>query len=170
MIIDAFAFNLLTLDQATNTNIKGLVVSQFLGVAQIVDQNFEGESARDLLYLSQLVRVVKTLNLGVAHTLAFSQTPRPRVSDEEAFQFLSIQQSVVLESKWPSVTQPLTLTQVAVALLAKAAYNTLTLTQEVTVNVTRNLGVTQTLTMVSQGRAYLPDYYWTSFEITVVAP
>lgn len=170
MIIDAFAFNFLTFVQGVNTNIKGCVVEHALVLSQAIDQNFEGESVRDLLYMSQLVVVVKTLNLSVAHALAFSQGTVPRGFDEEAFQFLSITDSAVLETQWPSVTSTLTLTQEAVALLAKAASNTLTLTQEVAVNVTRNLTVAQTLVMANQGRAYKPDYYWTSFEITVVAP
>lgn len=170
MIIDAFAFNFLTFVQDVNTNIKGCVVEHALVLSQAIDQNFEGESVRDLLYISQLVTVVKTLNLGVAQALAFSQGTVPRSFDEEAFQFLTIQDSAVLETQWPAVTSTLSLTQVAEALLAKAAYDTLTLTQEVTVNVTRNLEVAQTLVMSSQGRAYKPDYYWTSFEITVVEP
>lgn len=170
MIIDAFAFNFLTFVQGANANIKGCVVEHALVLSQTIDQNFEGESVVDLLYMSQLVKVVKVLNLGVAHTLTFSQATLPRALDEEVFQFLSIQDSAVLETKWPSVTQPLTLMQMAIASLAKAAYSTLTLTQTVTVNVTRNLTVTQTLVMSSVSRAYLPSYYWTSFEITVVAP
>lgn len=170
MIIDAFAFNFLTFVQGTNTNIKGCVVEHALVLSQDLDQNFEGESVVDRLYLSQLVKVVKTLNLGVAQALTFSQSSLPRVTDEDVFQFLTIQDSAVLESKWPSVTSTLTLTQAATALLAKGASNTLTLIQEVTVNVIRNLEVAQTLVMSQNGRAYKPDYYWTSFPITVVLP
>lgn len=170
MIIDAFAFNLLTVVQGANTNIKGCVVEHALVLSQAIDQNFEGESVRDLLYLSQLVTVVKTLNLGAAHALTFSQSSQPRVTDEEVFQFLSIQDSAVLESQWPRVTITLTLTQEATGSVAKAAYNTLTLTHEVTLSVTRSLSVTNTLTFGQNARGYLPDYYWTSFPITVVLP
>ncbi len=170
MLIDAFAFNILTLSQASDSNIKGIAIEQFLPLAQVVDQNFEGRRLLDVLYISQKVDVQKILNVGVHHTLTFVQDQHPRVLNEIAFQFLSIQQYVVLEDKWPQVTSFLALTQLATATVGTAAANVLTLTQSVGLSVTRNLSVTHTLALSHTGRTFIPSYYWTSYPIVLVNP
>jgi hypothetical protein len=169
-IHELFAFNLLILDQSANTNIKGLYVEQIVGLTQTVRQNIEGRTVHGALYLSHKVDVAKTIKRTVAHSLSMAQGAKPRVIDRTVYQFLSIQQDVQNLTKWPLVRSQLNLTQEAEYILAKGTYSALALTHTVVVKVTRNLSVSHTLVMESAARAYLPDYYWTSFPIVVVAP
>jgi hypothetical protein len=170
MVIDAFAFNLLFLDQDADTNIKGFAVEQFLGLSQVVEQTIKDEGVSHHLYFAQRVDVVKTLNLDVGHTLLLSQSEQPRVTNETVFQFLTVQQEATVLEQWPLVVSVLSIAQTAVGSVAKGAYSVLALSQSVDLKVTRNLTVANTLVMSQSGRGYLPSYFWTSYPITVVEP
>lgn len=168
MILDAVAFNSLSLSDTVTSNIKGLVVSHQITLVQRVDKNLKPRRSASVLRLYHLVQVSKSISLAAENALVLHQVTYPRSSLLEVEQSLFVFDSVVPDKA--AAHSVLVINQSAVAAVAKGAYDTLVLEQSVTVEKTLNITVEQPLTMVSSSIGYLPDKYWSSYAITVVEP
>lgn len=169
-ILDAVAFNALGLTDSVTSNIKGLSVSHQITLVQRVDKNLKPRRSASVLRLYHKVEVGKTLSLSAENQLVLDQSVQPRSSLLTVEQNLFIWQDTIKDDFAPLVVSHLALNQSAVASVAKGAYDTLVLEQSVTVEKTLNLNVEQPLLMISSTVGYLPDKYWSSYEITVIAP
>lgn len=170
MIIEVLANNVLILTQEATTNIKGFTILDSLNFIDSSDQNIHPQALGSSLLLRQVAVVGKTFNLSVSHTLVFSQRALPRVTDVSASSWLLLTQDATSEDQWPSVKSQLALSHSVEVSKAKGAYSQLTLTQSVSLSITRNLTVSQTFTMSSDVVGFLPDYYWQNGTFVVEAP
>lgn len=170
MIYEAFVFTGLALSDSVTSNIKGLTVSQKIELSDQVETNLKPQGASSVLRIDHLATAAKTLNLAAAVSLVFQQSANPRTSIIVVDQLLFVWQDQRNDGFAPLVRSQLVLTQSAVGSLAKAAYDTLALTQSVVVTKTLNITVAQTAALISNVTGYLPDKYWSSYEITVIEP
>jgi hypothetical protein len=170
MIIEVLANNVLILTQEVTTNIKGFVVLDSLNFIDSLSQSPVPQALESILHLRQVAAVEKTLNLSVSQTLTFQQSVSPRVYDLSVTSWLLMTQDATLESQWPSVNSQLALSQTVEVSKAKGAYSQLVLTQSVSYTHTKNITVSQTLTMTSSAVGFLPDYYWQNGTFVVEAP
>lgn len=169
-VLDAVASNVLLLTDSVTSNIKGLTVSHQIILVQQVDKNLKPQHPASVIRLDHLVEVQKTIALAASNTLVLTQTAYPRTLLIEVQQQLFVWQDMFDDPLAPLVTSHLSLTQSAIASVAKGVYDTLVLTQSVHVEKTLNIAVPQTLVMHSNVVGYLPDKYWSSYPITVVEP
>lgn len=169
-VLDAVASNVLIMSDDVTSNIKGLTVSQQIVLVQQVDKNLKPQHPASVIRIDHLVEVNKTVALAASNALVLSQVTYPRSITLEVTQQFFAWQDILNDEFAPLVTSILTLTQSAIAAVAKGVYDTLTLTQSVHVEKTLNLNVGQTFVMVSSVIGYLPDKYWSSYPITVIEP
>lgn len=157
MIHDVFAQNILLLTQTVETNFKVVSASNFLNLHDAVRINIHVVSVHDRLFFNQHADVNKTVAVVAGNVLTLSQQAQPRVFNVSAASYLILTQEARHEDKWPAIHQALALAQVAEAVVAHGAYDTLVLTQEATCTVRRNVSAANTLALRSQARAYKPD-------------
>jgi hypothetical protein len=168
--ITATAVDFLFFTQSAESNIKVLTVEHYVGFADAVGQNLLPQSPYSHLYLNQSIVLAKSVAVSAGNIISLSQDNLPRSSDHSVNQYVLMSQDASLLSNWPLITSNLELDQSVVGDLAKAAYDTLELTQEVIVSPTLNITVVQTLHLLSQVTGYLPSRYWTAYDINVVEP
>ena len=168
MIITTAAVNVLFLTQEASTNIKVLTVEHTVGIADAVAQNMKPQRSRSLLLLTQSLEVRKSIALGVNQSLTLSIGTVPRAFVESVNDFLFVWNEAIHEAQWPLVIHELSLEQNADYDIAKGIYDTLTLAQEVSVSMSSNISVTDSLSLVQGVVGFLPSRYWTSFDINVI--
>lgn len=169
-IIEAFALSGLFLEQSVSTNIKIVHAENNLVLTDTLGQNYKVQELQSFLHLRHLLTVNKILNVDVQSTLVLTQESKHRVFIVHAENFIFLQQEAQHRDKWPRVVSHLNLQQSVSYVLAKGINQKLTLTQSVTVNIVRNISVSNALTLTSGLTGFVPSYYWTSFPITVEEP
>lgn len=170
-VIDVFVQNLLLLTQKVETNLKVVSASNHLDLHDTVRTNIHVATAQSRLFLNQYARTGKTISVEAGNTLTLSQSTQPRVYNVEAASYLILIQEVKHEDQWPAINQTLSLSHQAEAVVARGAYDTLTLTQEATFTITRNLSVANALILRSNVRAYkLDKMFINDPDLTVEAP
>lgn len=168
MIITAAATQFLFLTQQASTNIKVLTVEHTVGIADAVAQNLMPQRSRSLLLLTQSLEVRKSVALIANNTLTLSNSTLPRAYNQSVSDFLFVWHEAIREAQWPLVVHELSLDHQVDYDIAKGMYDTLTLTQEVSVSASSGITVTDTLSLVGGVTGFLPSRYWTSFDINVI--
>ncbi len=164
MIYTRFVGNYLALDQALSSNIKAFVVEHFLSLTDSVSQNLSGQTLSNSLNLAQVVRVAKTLNLAVSNSIAFTQYTHPRAIFQSVSQILVIAQEAVAVDNWPLISQALVITQLAVVDKSKGTSNSLSLSQEVSVQKSIGLQVESSLILLDDVTVYKPSIFFINGE------
>lgn len=162
MIYDAFALNVLFLEQTLGSNQFVENVEHYMIFAQTVAKNFYDESVSHELHLTQLPIAGLTINQSVSHALAFTQSQHPRSSLENLDQLLFMWTEAVVETKAPLASSQLSLSHEAAYYTAKPTSNILTLMQEVVISVDKVIHIEHTLVLSGEANAYLPSKYWIS--------
>ena len=170
MIYELVANSWLIVEQSVETNIKGFVLEHWLVLTDVVDQNLLGAASSSFLRVRQLATVVKTTNLSVGQSITLTQSTLPRCHVEEVQDFIFIWQEAVSQGQMPLARGQLHLAQSVDVQVAKGCYATLDLRQDVSFNITRNLSVSQVLTLQSTAVVYKPSKYWTAFDVVLEAP
>ncbi len=169
-VIDVFAWTPLFLSDSVNINIKVLNVEDTLELTDTVRTNILLQSVTDYLYLNDAIELNKTVALVVQDALVLSQDGRRTPIVVSVSDHLAMYQSAIAVQHWPDVRHTLTLVDVATCYLAKGVYDSLTLSQAVTVTKSVAVHAESTLTMINLATVYKPDQFWTSFDVVVVNP
>lgn len=170
MIIEAFALNVLFIEQAVESNMKALSVEQSLSLSQSVACNILPQVLSSSLVLAHVAEVNHTANLVADNSLTLTHAVHPRAFVLEVNQLLFVWSEAIKEEFSPLVRHTLTLTQTAVGVASKHTSTTLALTQSVSVAITYGRAIESVLGVTSEVSGYLPSKYWHSYEIEVIAP
>lgn len=170
MNIEVVVSQVLFVEQEAESNIKGLTLEDRLAFTQAANQNLNSRQLSSFILVNHLAVVGKSIQLAVEQELVFTQEAFPRAYVLEIAQHLFVWHEAIAEGMSPLVVHNLDLEQTVEVEVAKAAYDTLTITQTVDLSLTRNLTIEQTFVPAIGATGYLPSKYWHSFEIEVVEP
>jgi hypothetical protein len=169
-VFDVFAWSPIFLSDRATINIHVVSVVDVVELTDTVITNQHIQSVIDRLYLSDEVAVNQSLNLPVADTLVMAQDGQRTPIYVSAADHLIMWQKAQTYPQWPDVEQILPLSDVAVCYTAKAAFDTLVLSQSVIVTKSISVAAESILVMLSSGTVFKPDQFWTSFDVVVVNP
>jgi hypothetical protein len=147
--------NILVLTQTVKTNLKGLVVEQFVPFTQKARHNIRTRGLIRHLPLDQRVDLIKSISLSVSNKLQLSHTAQ-RLDRQDIQQQFFIWHEALVDVCKPAQSV-LTLTQSVSVDLAKATNGLLTLTQSVQVNVIRALHTTNQFGVIGEVAGYKSD-------------
>lgn len=127
--------------------------------------------AGNILQISQSVEFQRSVtNIDITQSLMMSHGAA-KSSRQDVTQFLGMWQSATIVRAYEQVEQSLQITQSVLATVAKPGTSTLNLSHSVSYTVVRNLIVTQTLNLNSDGAGYLANPNFISSEtISISGP
>lgn len=170
MNIEVAVSQILFIEQQVESNIKGLTLEDRLAFTEAVSVNLHSRQLSSFLLLRELATTKKTVALLAHNTVTCVQVAIPRGYYLTIQQQLFIWDAGVAEEQWPKVEQLIDLEQTIEVDVAKAAYQPLLLTDAIGLSITKNLIIETTFTPVEGVIGYLPDKYWSSYEIEVIVP
>lgn len=170
MIYEVFAHAVMYFEQSINTNIKPVSVDQFLLLTSLPDTNIKVQRLQSTLHLVHLPTVVRDFNVDVENQITFTQSTLPRVTNVSVFHNFPVVHNYTNEDKFPLVRSNLTLQQTVEVFKCNGIYSDLLLTQDIGLEVTRNLSVNSQLNIDSNVVSFIPSKYWYSYDVVVVNP
>lgn len=170
MEIEVVVGQVLFVEQEVESNIKGFILEDRLAFTEAASQNLHSRQLSSFLLVRQLAVVGKSIALSIEQSPELTQVAIPRGFSLSIGQTLFVWDAAVAEGFWPQVQQTVALEQTVEVTVAKAAADTLVMTETIDLSLTRNLVIEQTFSPIEGAIGFLPSKYWHSFEIEVVAP
>lgn len=170
MNIEVVVGQVLFVEQQAESNIKGFTLEHWLAFTQAASSNLHSRQLSSFIRVNQLALAGKTISLALEDEVNLSQETFPRAYILSIGQTLFIWAEAIAEGFAPLVQQSLGLNQTVEVDVAKAAFDTLTMTETIALSLSRNFTIEQTFGVDSDAVGYMPDKYWSSYEIEVVEP
>lgn len=167
MIYEVFAHDVVFFEQSINTNIKPVLVDQFLLLTSLPDTNIKVQRLQSTLHLIHLPTIVRDFNVATSNALTFIQSTLPRVTNVNVFHSLPIMHNYVKHDKFPLVKSQLVLQQSITIFKCHGIYSNLGLTQQIELEVTKNLSIQSQLNIDSNVVSFIPSKYWYSYVVNL---
>jgi len=168
--IEAFALDFLFLSQSVESNIKAFTIEHRVVLSDAVVQNYHVQGLFSSLHLAHVAKISKTSLLSASNSLTLAESILPRVFVESITQTFFVWDAVIQETQFPLTVSQLTVIHDVVVDVAKAAYDTLELKQEIGLQHTRSVVASNTLEIRSDVNGYIPSYYFQGTEVVLEAP